>query len=62
MVITQEFLQVEIAGMKAEMQKAVNFQVQTTAVIASFEMLLAKLATPEPVPEPEKQDVKLTPD
>ena len=54
MVITQEFLQAEIADLEAESQKAQTFIVQAKAAIDAYRMLLGKLNTPEP--EPEKKD------
>ena len=47
-VITQEFLQAEIADLEAESQKAQTFIVQAKAAIDAYRMLIAKINEPEP--------------
>lgn len=52
MVITQEFLQAEIADIQRESEKARNFLIQADAAISAYKVLIAKLIEPEP----EKKD------
>jgi len=52
MVITQEYLQAEIADLHREVEKAKTFLIQADAAIGAYKMLIAKLIEPEP----EKQD------
>ena len=48
MQITKEFLVAEIAELQQEMGKAQTFLVQAQATIASYQMLINRLETPEP--------------
>ena len=52
MVITQEFLQAEIADINREVEKAKTFLIQADAAISAYRVLIAKLIEPEP----EKKD------
>ena len=52
MVITQEFLQAEIADLNREVEKAKTFLIQADAAISAYRVLIAKLIEPEP----EKKD------
>ena len=52
MVITQEFLQAEIADLQRESEKAKTFLIQADAAISAYRVLIAKLIEPEP----EKKD------
>ena len=54
MVITQEFLQAEIADLQRESEKAKTFLIQADAAIGAYKVLIAKLI--EVAPEPEKND------
>ena len=54
MVITQAFLQAEIADLQRESEKAKTFLIQADAAISAYRVLIAKLIEPEP--EPEKND------
>ena len=53
MVITQEFLQAEIASLEVEMQKAQTFFAQAQGTIAAYKMLIGRLGEPEPSPPAE---------
>ena len=48
MEITKEFLEAEIADLKAEAGKAQTFLVQAQATIAAYQMLINRLEAPEP--------------
>jgi hypothetical protein len=50
MVITEQFLQAEIATLETEMQKAQTFFAQAQGTIAAYKMLIAKLNEPESTP------------
>ena len=52
MVITQEYLQAEIADLQRESGKAKTFLIQADAAIGAYKMLIAKLIEVEP----EKKD------
>ena len=52
MVITQAFLQAEIADLQRESEKAKTFLIQADAAISAYRVLIAKLIEPEP----EKKD------
>ena len=48
MQINKEFLETEIAELQREMGKAQTFLVQAQATIAAYQMLINRMAQPEP--------------
>ena len=48
MQITKEFLETEIADLQREAGKAQTFLVQAQSTIAAYQMLINRLAEPEP--------------
>lgn len=52
MLITKEFLEVEIKALEQELNKAQVFQIQAQATVSAYKMLLNRLEAPE-----ETQDV-----
>lgn len=47
MQITKEFLLLEICELETEVEKAKTFTLQAQATIAAYQMLIARLDTPE---------------
>lgn len=48
MEVTKEFLTAEIADLQAEMGKAQAFLLKAQGTIEAYQMLINRLATPEP--------------
>jgi hypothetical protein len=48
MVITQEFLQAEIADLQREIEKAKTFLMQADGAVSAYKTLIAELLKPEP--------------
>jgi len=57
MQITKEFLETEIRSLETEAQKAQTFVIQAQATVQAYKMLINRLDAPEP----EQEDVTVTP-